>query len=93
MLTCIALCIITLTISCTAAVIRNSFQGKKGKMCSATFKRKKDRTDEQPLQSDVDLYSTYWNGDSVISEFSYFEPLQSNEVVEMKNLDGRTVYV
>lgn len=88
-----ALAIITLSVCGTAVVIKKWFGKKRTEMCIATFKKEKDRSDEQPLQSEVDFYSTYWNRDSTFSEFSYFEPIKNTEVIEMSYMDGTRLYV
>lgn len=62
-------------------------------MCIATFRRGNDKSDEQPLHSEVDLYSTYWNRESTFSDFTYFEPIKNTEVIEMSYMDGSRVYV
>lgn len=80
---------VTLTVIGTAAIVKKWFKMKRSEMCIATFRKAKDKTDEQPLKSDV----AYWNGDSVFSEFSYFEPLKSTEAIEMCYMDGSKVYV
>lgn len=62
-------------------------------MCIARFRNEKNSTDEQPLHSDVDLYSTYWNRQSALGDFSYFEPINSTEFIEMRYIDDSGVFV
>lgn len=93
LLSCFALCILTLTISGTSALVKKWFRSKRSEMCIATFRRANDKSDQQPLNTEIDLNAMFWNRDSVFSEFSYFEPIRKSEAMEMTYIDGSRVYV